>query len=533
MRKLWEHKISREKFKATKYSTVCIKHFQEEFIIRENVVITSTGEKIVFPNKKIKLKRGAYPTIVSDTVPHLNTKLGRKRKCREEKEDENYRQAIQNSCITYMQEEEENELETLEKLFHYCASCITSLPTAKDWIFQQRGDKLFIYKINTNNIPELELSIVISSDFSFLLYIYGREFLNSKLKKIGSVNSKHKFDKLLELTSELLLSGVNELSQHKLQLIFSDLTEIINLEDKKCTFVLEQLHLALLGKKLKYSQQLYKFSLRMYLTSFCGYKILRGFNILTLPHPRNLRKLASGLYHDSGNCNPTNDYLKKRISSLSSNDRFVNLLVDEIYLDPQLTFKGGKLIGASVEGSATDIAKTVLVFFLNSVCSSYKDVVALLPVSNLTSDKLYSFAINVIQELTAVGFKVVSIITDNNSINISLFSTFHKEHTNNNGNLMNPCCPGLPLFLFFDPVHILKNIRNNWINAKGLILDFPDMENLTVLRKANFIHLRFLYSLQRDSCLKFTPKLSNKAVYPSSLERQKVHLAIKIFLKKM
>lgn len=231
MRKLWEHKISREKFKATKYSTVCIKHFQEEFIIRENVVITSTGEKIVFPNKKIKLKRGAYPTIVSDTVPHLNTKLGRKRKCREEKEDENYRQAIQNSCITYMQEEEENELETLEKLFHYCASCITSLPTAKDWIFQQRGDKLFIYKINTNNIPELELSIVISSDFSFLLYIYGREFLNSKLKKIGSVNSKHKFDKLLELTSELLLSGVNELSQHKLQLIFSDLTEIINLEE--------------------------------------------------------------------------------------------------------------------------------------------------------------------------------------------------------------------------------------------------------------------------------------------------------------
>lgn len=116
----------------------------------------------------------------------------------------------------------------------------------------------------------------------------------------------------------------------------------------------------------------------MYLTSPCGYKILRGFNILTLPHPRNLRKLASGLYHDSRNCNPTNDYLKKRISSLSSNDRFVNLLVDEIYLDPQLTFKGGKLIGASVEGSATDIAKTVLVFFLNSVCSSYKDVVALL-----------------------------------------------------------------------------------------------------------------------------------------------------------
>ena len=83
----------------------------------------------------------------------------------------------------------------------------------------------------------------------------------------------------------------------------------------------------------------------------------------------------------------------------------------------------------------------------------------------------------------------------------------------------------------FDSVHLLKCIRNNWVNLKGQEKTFcyPCFENFEKICFAKFSTLRTIY--QKESCflIKTAPKLTYKTIFPSSLERQQVSLALNVF----
>ena len=129
--------------------------------------------------------------------------------------------------------------------------------------------------------------------------------------------------------------------------------------------------------------------------------------------------------------------------------------------------------------------------------------------------------------------------------------------------VVHPCSPSRNLILFFDIVHIIKSIRNNWLNLKDFEKTFiyPDFESCTdeiipsttqlrvsipvaniilnpsELTKsiyppicfASFDDLRTLYKADKFSIIKRAQKLTSKACWPSHLERQNVNLALKIF----
>lgn len=88
------------------------------------------------------------------------------------------------------------------------------------------------------------------------------------------------------------------------------------------------------------------------------------------------------------------------------------------------------------------------------------------------------------------------------------------------------------IFLLFDTVHIVKNVRGNWLNEKMLTFCFPSMANDDKLQVAKFQDLRDIYEKEKLLNVKLAPKLSYKALYPSSLERQNVKLALNIFDEK-
>lgn len=94
----------------------------------------------------------------------------------------------------------------------------------------------------------------------------------------------------------------------------------------------------------------------------------------------------------------------------------VSLLMDEIYIKSELTFKGLEIYGGC-SFDAQKCAKTAQVFMVSSLFSKYVNVVAIIPVSNLTSEGLKSLILKVLELLEKTGFKVISLIAVNNSVN--------------------------------------------------------------------------------------------------------------------
>ena len=133
-----------------------------------------------------------------------------------------------------------------------------------------------------------------------------------------------------------------------------------------------------------------------------------------------------------------------------------------------------------------------------------------------------------------------SLSTDNFPLNVKIFKLFSpsgKLETR----VPHPCDRNRGLFVSFDFVHILKTIRNNWLNQKSeaKIFSFPDFDNISIdqctyplsLCYASFRDIRILYNSERDSLAKLAPRLTLKSCYPSSLERQNVKLVLKIVHK--
>ena len=67
----------------------------------------------------------------------------------------------------------------------------------------------------------------------------------------------------------------------------------------------------------------------------------------------------------------TSNYLEARISNLSSYERNVVLIVDEIYTAQRVEYSSGKLHGID-DGQVT---KTLLCFMVSSVAGPFQDVV--------------------------------------------------------------------------------------------------------------------------------------------------------------
>jgi len=144
------------------------------------------------------------------------------------------------------------------------------------------------------------------------------------------------------------------------------------------------------------------------------------------------------------------------------------------------------------------------------------------------------------------------------------------------------------IYLLFDVVHLIKCFRNNWINQKNSIQgfiypDFPERlpcQNVTStseqsvcisttvspaqradddvtgvskitsdvgvvlesksatanphpMKEAMFSIVKQIYASEQNKIIKEAPSLSYKAVYPSSMERQNVSLALKVFDEKL
>ncbi|GFU30104.1 transposable element P transposase [Trichonephila clavipes] len=128
-----------------------------------------------------------------------------------------------------------------------------------------------------------------------------------------------------------------------------------------------------------------------------------------------------------------------------------------------------------------------------------------MPVKKIDGEKLFAVKTTIV-ELDSIGFKVIGVVSDNNSINRKAMSNFSVPPKLSRV-YPHPSDSSKPLFFVIDSVHIFKCIRNNWINQKmqGQHLLDPYQQPITLSpdnQTSEFLHkiLSWLDSWKGKNC---------------------------------
>ncbi len=115
------------------------------------------------------------------------------------------------------------------------------------------------------------------------------------------------------------------------------------------------------------------------------------------------------------------------------------------HVKQSVNYKGGKIYGYAQNSEGLHPAKSVQAFMLTSK-SSFKEIVALHPVSGLNRQNLVNMIMKVMTEMHKIGFKIVSLISDNNRVNRKAFEIICEGKLK--PYIINPFDPNFKLFFF-------------------------------------------------------------------------------------
>jgi len=370
-------------------------------------------------------------------------------------------------------------------------------------------------RITSSNISFSHYALIKFSNNDFLqlqsvemVYNSGIPKYILKIKNDLSFESFHcGIKSTIQPLSKNHINLINTVSRLEVALQFLDSLEMTH---KKNIFI-EQLcnmnALSYVGEK-KYSPEVIARAFEYFSLSRTLYSRLR--EDFELPSVTLLTKLTSKVHNVEDD-----KFLKSYFEQCLDNQSNVNVLIDEIYVKPQLTYQAGNVFGKAVN-HPDQLATTVLGFMICSLFGGKKFLYKALPVSNLDADFQYDQTTKIIENIKVSGGNVVSILCDNNKVNQKFFGMFP---------LQSPWCTTNNIFLLFDYVHVLKSIRNNWVMEKTQELYFLVDD---VIKIAKWLDILNLHKIEKDAIVKLS-KLTDTAVSPKPIERQKMSTCLEVF----
>lgn len=540
LRKKWVQKIQRDEWLPSEHSVVCASHFDEKFIVKIDVSTDKLGNIQEFPKNRWTLTSDAVPTIFPNLPKYLSKPTVTVRTNPEARREKH----IASVNKKYELWEKSDVINNFEVLVQEFKNKLNNILCKWSYVVEQNVLVLYILK-GITAVPQVGASVSINSSMEIKICVNGYIISKDSLKWILPASCKltrwSQLENILNRYCKLDEENVSaEKIYHqiikKIKTLFEQLSELIDdnpdtefQEISQVKFLMQQFLMCFIGAK-RYTQLTLYIAFLIYHQSSSCYLAIRSNNILYLPHPRHLNKLAEALNISSNMSN----FLKILSNNLTEREKYVVPQLDEIHVNQAYNYKCGSLSGIAENSQQAVAAKTVQAFLISSAFGNFKQVVALKSVLNLTGSELADLTMKAVKLVQDSGFVVISIISDNNRINRNMMSILSGGTLSIK--IKNPKYEHLNIYLLFDPVHILKSIRNNWLNQKDgdktfIYPYFPNQEDSDTSsnKLACFSHLRNLYRNESHLLLKSAHKLNFKSVYPTNLERQKVVLAQNIF----
>ena len=412
--RLWVKFVNRESnWKPTSHTTLCAHHFDENYMKRGKVRIHLKWDMNPIPTIHTDevLKRPS--TIPTPEVPRKAPKL------RVYQEDQ-MKKFLENDVIS-------------------CFEDIDEQHSPRGYQFMKRDDCVIYYKLVFDEItsfPKVFASIRIDTYFHVQLQCNGNP-LPLPLWFIQGTNAKlRRFSALDNFPKEFENAAANDPYQ-----LIDELEKRRNYNPK--------------GRP-PYSNALIRYALLLRYTSLQAYKLL--LEKFPMPSISLLNKLKAGGV----------DAMKsvKYLLEKGEISRDVVLMFDEMYLQKCTQFHGGKYEGADEEGNHY---KGIVVFMIAGLKKSIPFVVKASPETFINGEWLEEEIEKVITSITASGFNIRGLVADNHSSNVKAFNILlTKFETDSTSLFISHPANESRIYIFYDKVHLLKNVRNNLFNAKNL-----------------------------------------------------------------
>ena len=189
------------------------------------------------------------------------------------------------------------------------------------------------------------------------------------------------------------------------------------------------------------------------------------------------------------------------------------------------------MIGGDDNGN---LFKGIMTFMIVGVRKNVPFVVKVVPESKIERKWLSGKIRETIQSLHEIGFHVRAVVSDDHPRNVSalneLFSKYGSESHENA--ILHHSTSDRTTYLFYDSIHLLKNVQNNLFNSRRFI--FPEFHFSDFISlPAGKISLKVLHSVfdedeKLQANLRKANKLTYKVLHPGD-NKQRVPLALAIF----
>lgn len=349
------------------------------------------------------------------------------------------------------------------------------------------------------------------------------QHLCKKLKKASG--SKASFKKRLFLAKEFMKdknveANLAQLNKMSAQFIRSQIREV-GKNPKSHRFTADEKILAL----------------AIYKQSPKTYRFLA--NIFTLPSKGTLNNFLKKVKFEPGINENIFLVLKKIITKWKQSQKYVSLIWDEMSLMPNLSFNecNGCIEGFIDMGKGVrkEIADHGLLFMVTGIQKKFKFPLGYVFTGNGGASALQLKPIieNILEKLIDIGLTPIVTVCDQATANVKLVNMLidqTNEHyirngINHTGSFFE--VKNLQIYPIFDPPHLLKGIRNNFL-TKNIRYK---IDNVT--RTAKWDHIIKLYQSDNGpntiQGLRILPYLTDQHVYSDKIKKMKVKYAAQIF----
>lgn len=275
----------------------------------------------------------------------------------------------------------------------------------------------------------------------------------------------------------------------------------------------------ILQKPRVYSEEEKKLCQFLFYRSSAGYQFMRNILQFHLPHVASLHKWAKLKHLSPGIDFEILNEVKNQVMNMPLKDREVVLSFDEMSIEECLIYDNFSdvIVGYQDFGSnerSTDLAKSVMVFMVRSLCGKFKHVMHYVACSSsMKSEVLYNELMKCLNVCHMMDLNVRGITCDQGSLNRKLYKSLNVSEVNPMFFIQNR-----EIHAMYDVPHLFKTLRN-----RLLISDICTPDGTI-----SFDVIRFLYNYERDNVTKLCPKLTFYHINPTNFQKMSVKLALQV-----